>query len=373
MARPRLLHVFPGFDLGGSQARLVMLAKAWGERFEHHIVSSDGSFGAFPLLAAVAPAQKVADAPPMKGQGLWATLRSFARYLEHSSPELLLTYNWGAIEVALANRLFARLPHVHHEDGFGPDEVSRQNPRRVWFRRAALWGGAPVVVPSLTLERMATGRWRLPRRQVRFIPNGVDLSLFDAPPAAQAIPGFARRPGEVIVGCVGGLRPEKNPARLVRAFAAAAKGQAARLVLVGSGSERGAVESLAKALGIADQLVLPGFVPEPHRYMGLIDIYAIPSDTEQFPISQVEAMAAGRVVTGMDVGDVAVILPDASRRWVAPAGDEAALAAHLAALIAAPDVRAASGAANRAHVAETYPLARTISAFEALYGAHLRA
>ena len=52
-------------------------------------------------------------------------------------PDLLLTYNWGAIEWAIANRL-PRLPHLHMEDGFGPEERDRQLPRRVLARRLLL-------------------------------------------------------------------------------------------------------------------------------------------------------------------------------------------------------------------------------------------
>lgn len=373
MARPRLLHIFSTFDAGGPQVRFAMLANRWGERFEHIVLASDGRTGAAALLGPRVSWRYADEAPPMKGAGLARTVWAHGRWLRGLKPDLLLTYNWGATEPALANRLIARLPHVHHEDGFGPDEAVRQNPRRVLFRRLALAAARQVIVPSHTLERLALEQWRLPARQLRFIANGVDPALYAQPPRPDAIPGLVRRPGELLVGCVGGLRPEKNPCRLVEAFAGAAPRPGSRLVLIGAGPEEARVRALASTLSIADRLVLPGFLADPHRYMGLLDLYAIPSDTEQFPISQVEAMAAGLAVTGMDVGDVRAILPAQNQRFIADRGDTAMLARQLRLLLEDADLRAAAGAANRAHAAATYPLARTVDAFEQVYAAAISA
>src|SRR3546814_3760628 len=67
------------------------------------------------------------------------------------APDLLLTYNWGAIEPALANRLFGGCDHIHFESGFGAEEGSGQLWRRNLFRRVALARVRRVVVPSTTL------------------------------------------------------------------------------------------------------------------------------------------------------------------------------------------------------------------------------
>jgi hypothetical protein len=50
----------------------------------------------------------------------------------------------------------------------------------------------------------------------------------------------------------------------------------------------------AQRLGIADRLMMPGFLKDPSRFVGLFDIFALSSDSEQYPISLVEAMAAAR-------------------------------------------------------------------------------
>ena len=102
----------------------------------------------------------------------WANLRRFRAALREIAPDLLVTSNWGSIEWALA-RIGTGVPHLHMEDGFGPEERARQMPRRVLARRLLL-RRATVVLPSRLLWRIATEIWRLPQSRLRLLPNGVD-------------------------------------------------------------------------------------------------------------------------------------------------------------------------------------------------------
>jgi glycosyltransferase involved in cell wall biosynthesis len=372
--RRRLLHLHSTFNLGGKEARAVALMNAWGGDFAHDIVSAaPGETAAAALIAPTVEARLLDDFPSLEGKPGPARWRRLAAAMH--GYDLVLTYNWGSMDAVGANRLFGHRPMIHHEDGFNEDEAVHQKPQRVWFRRLFLPGVARLIVPSRNLERIARDVWRQPPRRVAYVPNGVDLSLFETPPAADAIPGLARRPGEVVVGTLAGLRPVKNLPRLVRAFAAAARATpavASRLVIVGRGPDEAAIRAEAERQGIADRLLMPGFLAHPHRYVGLFDIFALSSDSEQFPISLVEAMAARLPAASTAVGDVAEIVAEPNRRLLVPIADEAGLAAALAELIADPALRARLGAANRAKVEAEYGFADTAATYRALYEAAMR-
>ena len=170
-----------------------------------------------------------------------------------------------------------------------------------------------------------------------------------------------------MIGTVAGLRRVKNLPRLVRAFAASGH-RAARLVIVGEGPESEAIAAEARARGVADRLLMPGFLPDPARWIGHFDVFALSSDSEQFPISLVEAMAAGLPAVATAVGDVADIVADDNRPLIVAPEDEAAFAAALASLADQPNLRRAIGAANRARAAAEYDEAAMIAAYARLYG-----
>jgi glycosyltransferase involved in cell wall biosynthesis len=372
VAPPLFLHVFSTFNLGGPQARAIQLMKAWGAEYRHAIVSvGRGELAARreldPSLAIDFP-----EFPDLKAGALPSRLWAIARRLRELQPDLVLTYNWGAMEVVMSNRLLGRLPLVHHEDGFGPDETRAQLPRRVWFRRLALPGAAHLIVPSRTLERAARDIWRQPAQRLTYIPNGVDVAAFDVAPSPQAIPGLDRGDAVLQVGTVTGLRKEKNLPRLVRVFARAARGIDARLILVGAGPEADTVMAEARTQGVADRVHLPGFLAAPHRYVGLFDVFALTSDTEQFPISLIEAMAARLPAVCTAVGDVPEIVAPENLPFIAAAGDETLLAAALSRLLRDGELRRRVGAANRARVERDFSLRSMCERYHSLYEMVLR-
>ncbi len=362
-----LLHAFSSFEVGGQQIRFVTLANALGARYRHTILSMDGDLACLELLDPALDVRTL-TLPVAKGRSLsLGNLRRFRRTLGEIRPHRLLTYNWGAVEWALANRWAPVCGTLHHEDGFGPDESpDRQLRRRVLFRRLALTGNATVVVPSRTLERLALEAWGLRRSRVVHVPNGVDTGRFAPDPEPRpAIP-----PDGVRVGTIGRLQAEKNPARLLRCFRMAlarAPDRRAGLVLAGEGPERGRLEGLAAELGIADRVAFAGRIADPERLLRGLDIFALSSDTEQMPMTLIEAMATGLPVAATDVGDVRAVLAEENRPLVVPCRDEERLADALAALIGDAGLRRRLGAANRARACAELDERRMVARYDALF------
>jgi glycosyltransferase involved in cell wall biosynthesis len=354
-AAPLIMHVFPGFGVGGAQVRFAAIANHFGSAFRHIVVSLDGTLGCRerlrPELDVTFP---VVEAPK---RATFANALRYRRLLHAWRPALLVTNNWGAIEWAMANLLpIAR--HVHIEDGFGPEERDRQLPRRALIRRLVL-ARSTVVLPSRNLQRIATTIWRLPTGRVRYIPNGIDLERFAAP----------RTPARAIntppvVGTVAALRAEKNFPRLLRAFAAV--GPAARLVIAGDGPERAALEALARSLGLEARVRFTGHLDDPASIYAAFDVFALSSDTEQMPLSVIEAMAAALPVATTDVGDVRGMLAAENAPYVGTL-DESELARSLAALLGDAALRARIGAANQAKARAEFDQAAMFRAYGALW------
>ncbi len=369
-ARPTartLLHIFPGFAVGGSQVRLAALANHFAGRYRHLIVALDGIYSCCERFVPEVDHHRI-DVAAAKGSRIGSTManwRNYRRMLRSLSPDLLITYNWGAIEWALAN-YFRVCPHIHVEDGFGPEEADRQLRRRVLFRRMVLTKADRVVLPSQTLYDIARRIWRLPDKRLCYLPNGIDCARFAAPadPAMRMRLGIA--PDDLVVGTVAGLRPEKNLARLIHAFAVATRETPAKLVIVGQGPERNALERLAEELGLGTRVALAGHVERPERVIGLFDIFALSSDTEQMPYSVIEAMAAGRPVAGTDVGDVKQMVAPGNRDFIV-APDAARLGQAIATLITDPARRQRIGQANQARAAAEFDAAQMFAAYGRLF------
>lgn len=352
--RPRILSVFSTFATGGPQMRFADIANHFGNRWQHEVVAMDGNLAASERLD---PRLDVSYPNPGLTKGdtrgnIWR-IRDFLR---ERRPDVLATNNWGCIEWAMANCLAPLARQVHIEDGFGPEERERQIPRRVWTRRLAL-RRAEIVLPSQTLFALARDVWKLPKRRLHYVPNGIDLARFTPQP---------RPPHEVVViGAVAALRAEKNIARLLHAFRLLRQTTNARLEIAGDGAQRPALEALAVELGIAGDVRFLGHVADPAPLYRGFDIFAISSDTEQMPLSVLEAMAMGLPVAATEVGDLrAMLAPEGHGGLVAKSAE--ALAAALGDLAGSAELRARIGVANRAKVAAEYSQDAMFAAYAAL-------
>ncbi|VAW02776.1 Glycosyl transferase, group 1, partial [hydrothermal vent metagenome] len=323
MKPAKILHLHSTFNLGGKEARAARLMNHFGQLAEHTVISAESdSLSARDALDARVKVDFPKDAPSLAGKPALGRYREMVKYFRMF--DLILSYNWGSMDGVMARTLFSRVeglpPLIHHEDGFNEDEHKKLNWKRNIFRMFALGGSQSLVVPSERLEKIAKSVWKQPESKVQRIPNGIDVKRFEKKPQRGAMPGFIKRDGEIIVGTLAGLRTIKNLPRLVRACSAA--GDNVRLIIVGEGPEKAAIEAEAQKCGMADRLLLPGFLNDPARYVGLFDIFALSSDSEQFPISLIEAMAAGLPVAATDVGDIMPMVSQPNRGFIKPAPDE---------------------------------------------------
>jgi len=348
-----LLWAFSTFALGGAQRRFLSLAEALGPAYRHSVFAMDGCLDAADAAPGL-PLDLIAGQAAKGALVSRANLSTMRAMLAERRPDLLLTSNWGTVEWIVANTGAPAVPHIHFEDGFGPDErPDAQNPKRVWARRALFRKpGLHCVAPSEVLANVYRSVWKLPAARLHLIPNGVDCTRFAATP---------RTDGPATIGTVAALRPEKRIDRLIDAFERAAIPDA-RLLIVGDGPERAALEQR----GVAG-VEFAGAQGDVAPFLARMTHFAMSSDTEQMPISLVEAMACGLPVAATDVGDTKSMVAPENRPFVTAREDTGALAASLTTLAADPALSARLGEANAARARSVYTLEAMTARYDTLF------
>jgi glycosyltransferase involved in cell wall biosynthesis len=211
--------------------------------------------------------------------------------------------------------------------------------------RILSWLGECVVCVSEE-ERHQALALGIAGRRLAVIPNGLaPLPAADRPAARRALGLDAQA---VCVGFVGRLTPQKAVARLVAAFAQACPpGSPGRLVIVGDGPDRAALERQATELGVRDRVVLAGEADGPALMAGF-DLFVLPSRYEAFPYVLLEAAARALPIITTQVGGAASVVRPGENGYIVPQADDAAamvaaLAAPIGALVRDPSRREALG------------------------------
>lgn len=363
----KVLHCHSTFAAGGKELRAVKLMNAFGADMEHTVISGmPGEMGARQHLARGIRVHFPDSFPALTG---WPSPGRLVEIAKAMKPyDLVLTYNWGAMDVVMAHTVFAEAlglpPLIHHEDGFNEDETLELKPKRNWYRRIALGRAHKLVVPSRVLERIAQDVWKRPPTAIQRIPNGIDTKAFGKKPKPGAF-RVVKREGERWVGTLAGLRPVKQLDQLVKACAGLPENW--HLVILGDGPEKDTIRATANACETSHRVHLPGAHPDPASVIGLFDIFALSSKSEQFPLSVVEAMAAGLPIAAPDIGDIADIVAAENRPFIARPNDADSLAAQIGALAEDDGLRRVLGSDNRDKARAHFDEAQMIAAYRALY------
>lgn len=360
-----LLHVFPTFAVGGAQMRFAQLVQAHGRQYRHTVIALDNvtDMGSRIQKGVTIDYRRMT----FDKHRLWSNLALFQKTVTDVAPDVLVTYNWGSIEWALANRFGAGRKHVHIEDGFGTEEAQRQLRRRIWTRRLALSGRhTKVVLPSRGLEQLALRVWKLPASRVLYIPNGISCERFFVDIDRRRL---NRSP--LVVGTLATLRREKNIARMIGSFSAISEvwpRGALQLLIVGDGPERQTLQALARTSPYADQIRFAGATQQPEQWYEKMDVFALSSDTEQMPFSVLEAMAAGLPIVSPAVGDVPYLVSPENAPQIVRADDEIAYRAAMTSLLSDAALRVKLGEANQHKAREQFDERLMAKRYEEVFG-----
>ena len=310
----------------GTEARVISRARGLGvERIE-----------TLSLRTGVRPATDARDLRAVLGWLPGADVVHVHRSKEH----------WLA---AIANRISrTRRPLVrtrHIVQPIRPHALNR------WLYRHAT---DLVVTVSEAIRRQCIAAGLVTQDRVVALPGGADGERFQPGKDGAALPPELGLPaGQPIVGLLSGFRVMKGHSVVVEAARSlAASGRAFHLLFVGQGPFEPAIrESIARA-GLGDRATFMGFVEDPARVVGALDIALYPS-LESDGMSRVlfEYLAAGRAVIASRVGVAAEVLKDGESALLVPGGDAPELARAVDRLLGDPALRRRLGesAAALAH------------------------
>ncbi len=339
----RILFFLPDLDGGGSQRTLVNLAGALPrDRFSATIAAgcTDG-----PARDWLADHVALVDLNAPRLRWALAPLRRRLRQerphvLFSSMPDANLAASLAVMGLRSRPGLILRETNSHRHRG----DLSRL--RRKLIGRAYRRADALVALSEGVREELVEDCALDPGRTVT-IHNPVDVAGIAAATEAvrdsiQDIPNS----GPLIVGC-GRLHRQKGFDLLIEAFADLDDAKA-RLVILGEGSEREALEALARSRGVADRVLMPGFESHPEKWFAQATLFVLPSRWEGFGHVLVEALAAGvPVVSAWAPHGPADILNDGETGLMVPTGNAAALGAAIDRLLIDEGLRGRLAEAGR--------------------------
>ncbi|HXH20991.1 MAG TPA: glycosyltransferase family 4 protein [Dehalococcoidia bacterium] len=217
-----------------------------------------------------------------------------------------------AVDASYANALkgmFPERPLLYRVEGL-PSEGARAPEALTRAGRAALrvlalaaqlaerlaWRRADVlVVKSAFMRDALVQEHRAPAEKILVIPNGVDFDRFAHAETSTALRAWTAADGQphIVIAFSGRLVAMKNVSGLLRAFALMRNRERVRLLVVGDGDQRPALEEQARALGVAARCFFTGLTDRVEQFLAAADIFVLPSTYEPFGNALVEAMAAG--------------------------------------------------------------------------------
>ncbi len=340
---PRLTIFVPNLQGGGAEREMLAMARELSERgapVEMLVVEAKG-----PLvellpermrLTVLCPSTRIGRLP---GLSPWKYLKSFpalVRYLREGPCTMIATPELGSALALAAKKYFAGedLRLIVRVVINLPQMLERTKDWRTrlllrLLRR--LLPAADAIVANSRDSAEEAERWIRGAKAVELIHNpAVDPERVARAMEARVDHPWFEEGQPPVVLCAGRLVPQKDLPTLLRAFAEVVRARPARLVVLGEGPERSALETLAERLGTAHLVDFAGFVIDPMPWMAKARVFALSSVFEGSPNALVEAMACGTAVVSTDCrSGPRETLADGALGGLVPVGDAGALAAAL--------------------------------------------
>lgn len=366
-----IVHVIHHLVIGGMENGVVNLINHLPrERFRHIVVCVE-DYSDFRDRIADANVEVVALHRSKIGawQMRWLLWRLFRRV----KPAIVHTRNLSGLD-ALLPALLAGARTIHSEHGFDVGDLTGRSFKSALLRRFH----APLVRRYVTVSRdlgnLMINRWGIAPRRITQIYNGVDVDKFRPcePRRHNLLPPELRSRKVFVVGTVGRLRPIKDQATLVRAFAGVIDRsphwrEKLRLIVVGDGPLLLQLRELADELGVGAQVWFPGACQDVSTLMQAMDLFVLPSLNEGVSNTLLEAMATGIPVLASAVGGNVELVEEGVVGAMFRPGDHLALGCLIDQYVGNAELCVEQGTAARNRVLQRFSLSHMVASYQQVY------
>jgi len=332
----RFVHVLGSLDYGGTERRCLGIVAAHDARsIESHVVVLGSTTGGLSEQFKSVPGLTIHECRYNPSARLRFVLQ-FRELCRDIRPDVVCCYAFGNHAlVSIAARL-AGVPRVVASVGNPPPADPKLRRRTRWLAQLARPFCETVIAPSIHVGKTVQSGYGLPGRSIRVIHTGCDWRSISE--QASKTRSLGRLNGNPVIGMVARLDTIKDHATLIRATAILKdRHPGIRILLVGDGPERSALEQLARSIGVFDQVEFLGARSDVPHYLGLMDVFAFSTTAaEGFSNALLEAMASGTPIVATRVDPCSEALNDGECGLLVNKADPEALAAGIEELLSSP-------------------------------------
>ncbi|MFA5009761.1 MAG: glycosyltransferase [Patescibacteria group bacterium] len=294
---------------GAPRHLLTLLSGVNRHKFVVSVICPPG-----PLVAEVKKLKFPVFQVPMSGKADINAINAVARILKKYDPDIVHTHGQRA---GLVGRMAAKnlpIKKIHTEHTY-TREFRLNNPLLHWSHLRGMkgldrWTDQIIAVSNAVKKFMLDAGLTKPNKIV-MIYNGI------SPNAARVAEAdiekfrdqFGLKKTDIVIGTVGSFNHAKDTATLIHAFSRiAAKWSQSKLILIGSGPLKRDLTNLAQRLKLEDKIIFAGNVEDIFPAMKTFNVFVLPSLSEAFGITLLEAMQAGAPIIATRVGGIPEII-----------------------------------------------------------------
>ncbi len=310
----KILHLTRHLDIGGIPRYVVDLSARHAAMGHTVFVASSGGLQEAALQAAGIRHLRIPLSSKFEfGSNLWASWAALMPVLRQEHFDVVHAHTRIAQVLAGMISRVHGIPAVTTCHGFFKPNLGR----KIW----PCWGGKVIAVSPAVREHLI-GVHGVPKQRIVCIPNGIDKARFvlsDGPTQDALREKLGIPPNARVVGTVARLSPVKGLEYLIEAMELSiAQHPSLHCLIVGDGPDKEKLRELAACLGLERRVFFAGAVLDVAPYLGLMDIFVLPSVMEGLGLSILEAFAAGKPVVASRVGGIPDVVQDGHNGLLVP-------------------------------------------------------